>query len=214
MLPQELHPEETEATATASQPQLGAGAAAHPQLGAGAGQQVGSGALQREALRAFSLANKPTRPPQVGAGAHAGAASQAGAVSQAGAGAGSQAGAGAGSQAGAGAGQPQLSLAAFAACNFASKPTRPPQDGAGADSGAQAAGAPQPDRACSFERRPSRPPQDAIENEPDIATAAMANDANRTLIILTSSRGNIELDPRNRHDVHPENMDHSRQNRF
>lgn len=196
MLPQELHPEETEATATASQPQLGAGA--------GAGQQVGSGALQREALRAFSLANKPTRPPQVGAGAHAGAASQAGAVSQAGAGAGSQAGAG----------QPQLSLAAFAACNFASKPTRPPQDGAGADSGAQAAGAPQPDRACSFERRPSRPPQDAIENEPDIATAAMANDANRTLIILTSSRGNIELDPRNRHDVHPENMDHSRQNRF
>lgn len=204
MLPQELHPEETEATATASQPQLGAGAAAHPQLGAGAGQQVGSGALQREALRAFSLANKPTRPPQVGAGAHAGAASQAGAVSQAGAGAGSQAGAG----------QPQLSLAAFAACNFASKPTRPPQDGAGADSGAQAAGAPQPDRACSFERRPSRPPQDAIENEPDIATAAMANDANRTLIILTSSRGNIELDPRNRHDVHPENMDHSRQNRF
>ena len=206
MLPQELHPEETEAIATASQPQLGAGAAAHPQLGAGAGQQVGSGALQREALRAFSLANKPTRPPQVGAGAHAGAASQAGAVSQA--------GAGAGSQAGAGAGQPQLSLAAFAACNFASKPTRPPQDGAGADSGAQAAGAPQPDRACSFERRPSRPPQDAIENEPDIATAAMANDANRTLIILTSSRGNIELDPRNRHDVHPENMDHSRQNRF
>jgi len=206
VLPQELHPEETEAIATASQPQLGAGAAAHPQLGAGAGQQVGSGALQREALRAFSLANKPTRPPQVGAGAHAGA------VSQAGAGAGSQAGAGAGAQAGAG--QPQLSLAAFAACNFASKPTRPPQDGAGADSGAQAAGAPQPDRACSFERRPSRPPQDAIENEPDIATAAMANDANRTLIILTSSRGNIELDPRNRHDVHPENMDHSRQNRF
>lgn len=196
MLPQELHPEETEATV----PQ--------PQLGAGAGQQVGSGALQLAALRAFSLANKPTRPPQVGAGAHAGAGSQAGAGAHAGAG--SHAGAGAQ----AGAGQPQLSFAAFAACNLASKPTRPPQDGAGAHSGAQAAGAPQPDRECSFERRPSRPPQDAIANEPDIATAAIANDANRTLIILTSSRGNIELDPRNRHDVHPENMDHSRQNRF
>jgi hypothetical protein len=72
-------------------------------------------------LRALSLANKPTRPPQVGAGAHAGSH--------------------------AGAGQPQLSLAAFAACSLASKPTRPPQDGAGAHSGAQAAGAPHPERA-------------------------------------------------------------------
>jgi len=187
VVPQELQPVETEATETSPQPQLGA--ASQPQLGAGAGLQVGAGALQPEALRAFSLANNPTRPPQVGAGAQTGAGahagSQTGAGSQAGAGAhaGSQAGAGAHAGSQAGAGEPQLSLAALAACSLASKPTRPPQDGAGAHSEAEAAGAPQPERAWSFERRPSRPPQDAIAKEPDIATAAMANEANRTLII-------------------------------
>jgi hypothetical protein len=42
----------------------------------------------------------------------------------------------------------------------------------------------------------------------------MAKDANRTLIIRNFLPREHELDPRKRHDVHPENMDHSRQNRF
>ncbi len=50
------------------QPEVANGAASQPQAGAGASQpQAGAGA-QQDDRRARSLARRPTRPPQVGAG--------------------------------------------------------------------------------------------------------------------------------------------------
>jgi hypothetical protein len=66
---------------------------------------------------------------------------------------------------------PLQAEASFFAAIFASRPSRPPQA--------------------------LRPPQSAIANELLIANAAKATDANRTLIIKTSSREYKKLDPRN-----------------
>lgn len=213
VVPQELQP--VVATGAASQPHAGAGAS-QPHAGAGAPQ---------DDRRARSLARRPTRPPQVGAGSQqAGAASQ-----QVGAGAGSQqTGAGAGSQqAGAGAGSQQVGAgaqqAALRAFSFAKRPTRPPQVGAGSQqvgagsqtgAGSQAGAGSQHDafEAFSFAKRPTRPPQDAEAKELDMTTAANAKEAIRILTILNSSQGILKLCPRKRHDAHPEiSMDHSRQ---